>query len=438
MRSTSKYGWYVIAVLTLVNLISAVDRFMMGIVMVPLKTALDLSDTQLGLLQGLAFSLLYCLAGIPLGRLADVASRRFMLFLGCLGWTLATGACAFANSFGVLFATRVVVGLGEATLMPVAISLMGVYIARHQLATATSIFMMGATAGKAVAFIGGGAVLAAVAVQGGITLFGHEFADWQTLFLCAALPGIPIALMVLTIREPTRPSGSKARSSLRDLYGHFSKHSFEILTFTVAGICMILMAHLFAAWAPSFFVRRFELGVTQAGLIVGLTVVAIGPLGGILGGVIADRLLKRGIEAGPLIVICGSLVLAIPGTMLMAFGGSVELAVIGYGWAQMAVLAGGPQSYVGIQMLTPLRHRGMLGASYLAVTTLAAMGVGPTAIGIFSDIVWTDPVMGLGYSILSVLLIFATIGLIAAALTYRHFAGAVRAAYAEDEEPISA
>ncbi|ATE63678.1 MFS transporter [Rhizorhabdus dicambivorans] len=429
-ESTARYGWYVLGILTFVNLISATDRFLMGVIMVPLKTDLQLSDTSLGLLQGLAFALLYCLAGIPLGRIADTYSRRLLLAAGCLGWTVATGACAFADSFESLFAARLIVGLGEASLMPAAISLIGAYIARDRLGTATSIFMMGATGGKAVAFIGGGALLSFLTIQGGMTLLGHEFRPWQALFLAAALPGIPAALILLTVREPARPGKPMAAAkAMRELWGHIRRHRAAVFGFFVAGTCTILNAHLFAAWAPSFFVRRYGLGVGEAAMIVGVVVVAIGPVGGITAGVIADRLLRRGVETAPLRVMLGAFLLAIPGAILMVAADSLWLAMMGYAIAQIMVLAGGPQSYSGIQMLTPLRHRGIMSATYLAVTTLAAMGVGPASIGLFSDNVWTDPATGLGYSIMTVLVIFTLIGLGGLVMATSRFAGTARAAH---------
>lgn len=429
VETTSRYGWYVLGILTFVNLISATDRFLMGVIMVPLKTDLNLSDTSLGLLQGLAFALLYCAAGIPLGRIADTRSRRAMLSIGCVAWTFATGACAFATSFESLFAMRLIVGLGEASIMPAAISLIGAYIVRNRLGTATSIFMMGATGGKAVAFIGGGALLSLLAAQGGLMLLGVEFRPWQVLFLAAALPGIPAALILLTIREPARTSPRLAvGKAMSDLWGHVARHRVGVLSFVVAGTCTILNAHLFAAWAPSFFVRRYDLGVGEAAMIVGVIVVAIGPLGGIAAGVIADRLLQRGVETAPLRVMVCAFMLAIPGALLMVITDSLTLALVGYAMAQIMVLAGGPQSYSGIQMLTPMRHRGIMSATYLALTTLAAMGLGPTTIGVFSDHVWTNPATGLGYSILTVLVIFSVIGLLALIVASRSFSAAVRAA----------
>lgn len=431
VETTSRYGWYVLGILTFVNLISATDRFLMGVIMVPLKSDLHLSDTSLGLLQGLAFALLYCAAGIPLGRIADTWSRRAMLSIGCVAWTFATGACAFATSFESLFAMRLVVGLGEASIMPAAISLIGAYIVRHRLGTATSIFMMGATGGKAMAFIGGGALLSLLTVQGGLMVLGMEFRPWQTLFLAAALPGIPAALILLTIREPARPGRKLAATkAMGELWGHVSRHRAAVFSFLVAGTCTILNAHLFAAWAPSFFVRRYGLGVGEAAMIVGVIVVAIGPLGGIAAGVIADRLLQRGVETAPLRVMLCAFLLAIPGTLLMVSASSLTMALVGYAMAQIMVLAGGPQSYSAIQMLTPLRHRGIMSATYLALTTLAAMGLGPTAIGLFSDHVWTNPITGLGYSILTVLAIFSVLGLLSVVIASRGFSAVVREAQA--------
>lgn len=420
--ASSRYGWYVLAVLTLVNVTSATDRFLMGVIMVPLKADLRLSDTSLGLLQGLAFALLYCAAAIPLGRLVDSRSRRTLLATACAAWTFATGACAFVDTFASLFAMRVIVGLGEAAIIPASISLIGAYIARDRLGTATSIFLMGATTGKAVAFIVGGALLSVLTAAGGLVLLGFEFRPWQALFLAAAVPGIPVALMLLTIREParhgTRPS---ARAAFHDLLGYLGRHRLTVISFIAAGTCAILNAQLFAAWTPSFFVRRHGLGVGEAAMLVGVIVVAVGPLGGIAGGMISDRMLRSGISSAPLRVMCGAFLLAIPGTVLMVTSDSLALALAGYGLTQAAVLAAVAQAYSGIQMLIPLRYRGTMSAIFQTVTTLTALGLGPTSIGLFSDHVWTDPATGLGYSIVTVLVIFTALGLLALGITARRF-----------------
>ncbi|MFD2500269.1 MFS transporter [Rhizorhabdus histidinilytica] len=181
-----------------------------------------------------------------------------------------------------------------------------------------------------------------LAAQGGLMLLGVEFRPWQVLFLAAALPGIPAALILLTIREPARTSPRLAvGKAMSDLWGHVARHRVGVLSFVVAGTCTILNAHLFAAWAPSFFVRRYDLGVGEAAMIVGVIVVAIGPLGGIAAGVIADRLLQRGVETAPLRVMVCAFMLAIPGALLMVITDSLTLALVGYAMAQIMVLAGG-------------------------------------------------------------------------------------------------
>jgi MFS family permease len=166
------YAWYVALLLAAAHLISFIDRFLMSLVMEPLKADMSLSDTQLGLLQGTGFVILYTVAAVPLGLLADRLNRRNLIIAGITIWSVATGLCGLASSFGSLFLARLGVGFGEAALVPAAMSLLAAYFPRRQLGRAVSLFTTGASLGKSAALIGGGAVLAALTVSGGLACRG--------------------------------------------------------------------------------------------------------------------------------------------------------------------------------------------------------------------------------------------------------------------------
>ncbi|HYG26751.1 MAG TPA: MFS transporter [Caulobacteraceae bacterium] len=399
--TVSAYAWYVLVVLTLTNIVGAVDRFMMGILVVPLKGAMHLTDTELGLLQGMGFALLYSLAGLPCGRLADRIDRRLMIAVGCLAWTVATAACAFANSFATLFVARVFVGLGEATLLPAAMSLLGAYFPRERIGLSTGVFVVGSSLGKAIAFIGGGALLGLLAAAGGIAVMGRHFEPWQALFLAAALPGILTTVLCFTMREPARAPGEGGRSSsLRDLWEHVWGRRAAFGLFVVAATCVVTVGILFAAWAPSFFVRQFGLGISNAAMLVGVTALIVSPIGAVVGGQITDALARRGLRTGPLTVLTLALCVIAPASYVaFVFSDNLALSVAAYGLAQATVLASGPQCYAGLQSMTPMRHRGTVSATFLALTTLTSLGFGVPVIGMLSDYAFNGGDNSLGLSL---------------------------------------
>jgi MFS family permease len=173
------------------NTFSFIDRQVLGLLVTPIKQEFGISDTRIGLLQGLAFGLFYTLLGIPMGRLVDSGNRRKIVAAGVALWSLMTAAGAGARSFSSLFLARMGVGIGEATLSPAAFSLLSDYHPRERLASALSIFSMGIFFGSGLALIVGGLIIGAVG-------------SWRLTFLLVGLPGLLAALLALTIREPAR------------------------------------------------------------------------------------------------------------------------------------------------------------------------------------------------------------------------------------------
>ena len=425
-QPVSAYAWYVLVVLTLTNIVGAVDRFMMGILVVPLKGAMHLTDTQLGLLQGMGFALLYSLAGLPCGRLADRVDRRLLISVGCFAWTIATAACAFANSFTTLFIARVFVGLGEATLLPAAMSLLGAYFPRERIGLSTGIFVVGSSLGKATSFIGGGALLGLLAAAGGIVLMGWHFAPWQALFLAAAAPGILTTLMTVTMREPPRaPSDGGQSASIGDLWRYVMERRSAYFLFVTAATCVVTVGNFFAAWAPSFFVRHFGLGISKAAMLVGVTALIASPIGAFIGGQITDTLARRGSRTGPLTVLTLALCVIGPGSYVaFVLSDSLALSIAAYGLIQATVLASGPQCYAGLLGMTPMRHRGTVSAAFLGLTTLIALGIGVPVIGMLSDYVYAGGANGLGLSLFTAVGALAVIGVWVGFMARRHVAKA--------------
>src|SRR5258708_14916503 len=189
-----RYAWYVVFILMVCYTLSFVDRQILSLLVGPMKRDLAISDTRIGLLQGVAFALFYGLMGLPLGRLADTRNRRNVIIVGVVLWSFLTGACSAARSFWSLFLARMGVGVGEATLSPSAFSLITDYFPKEKLGAALSVYSMGIFIGSGLALIAGGSVVDAVTRMPAVTLpLLGAVAPWRFTFLIACAPGPAVA-----------------------------------------------------------------------------------------------------------------------------------------------------------------------------------------------------------------------------------------------------
>lgn len=415
------YAWYVAILLSAAHLVSFIDRFLMSLVLEPLKADLGVSDTQLGLLQGTGFVILYTLVAVPLGRMADSVNRRNLIIGGILLWSIATALCGLAHSFGSLFLARIGVGFGEAALVPAAMSLLAAYFPRQQLGRAVSVFTMGASLGKSAALIGGGAVLAALTLAGGLAVpgLGH-LQPWQGTFVLMAIPGIILALILLSVREPARVDSGIVKPSLAVAFAHIERYRRAYLTHTAAATAVITVIQSLAAWSPTFYIRIFHMTPPQAGLLVGSVILVAAPLGHLFGGFLTDLFQKRGAPAPAAPVMIAGLLCAIPAILVLGTTRSLPLSLAAYGVLNFGVTMGAPASLAGIQMLTPDRLRGVVSSMFLATVTLIGIGMGPPLVGFVTDTVFGTP-LALDRSLMLVIPIVAMIGIACAFASRRPF-----------------
>jgi MFS family permease len=208
------YSWYVVGVLMLAYTNSFIDRQILSLLIEPIRRDLQITDTQVSLLAGLAFTIFYTLMGVPIARLADQKNRRTIIAIGIASWSVMTASCGLARNFWHMFLARVGVGVGEATLSPAAMSMISDYFPVGKLARAISIYSMGVYFGAGLALIIGGMVVKLVIEAGNVVLpvVGEVF-PWQMTFFFVGLLGIPIFLLMLTIREPVRRGIARRGSS---------------------------------------------------------------------------------------------------------------------------------------------------------------------------------------------------------------------------------
>ncbi len=401
-----RYAWYVAIVLMLCNTLSFIDRQILGLLAPLIKQELALSDTKIGLLQGLAFGIFYTLLGMPMGRIVDRGNRRNLVAAGIFCWSLMTAACAAARGFWTLFLARMGVGVGEATLSPSAFSLLSDYFPRERLGTALSIFSMGVFFGSGSALIIGGLVIGAVG-------------SWRLTFLIVGLPGLLAGLLMFTIKEPARRNllgGKVSRLSLGEVF-----LQVKLRWQSVAGICLAFAFQAMCnyaqqAWLPTYFVRAHGWQPKQAGLTLGVISLATGLLGAYLGGALCDRWQRGGKADAPLRV--GVLATACAGIFfslaLAAPALKFQLVMLVPAFFFLAMPIG--SSYASIQLILPNQVRGQIGALQVFTLNLLGLILGPFLPGFFNDYVFKNPQM-IGWSLaitvgaaslLSALLFYAT------------------------------
>lgn len=419
---TGLSGWPLVGLLAAIQLVAFSDRFLLTLVATPAKQAFGLSDTQLGLLQGSAFALPYALALPLLGTVADGGRQRGLLLVALALWGAATLACGLVGGFAGLLAARLVLGLGQAGIGPAALSLMPLHLRRDHLGRGISGLTASATLGRSLALLVGGAVLTWLTARGGLELPGlGPRAPWQALLLLAALPNLPLALLVLRIRPqpdgPTAGDDPVRRPSLRRALAWIGRRRAAYLPHALAATASVLMVQTLTAWAPTFYVRSFGFSPAESGLRLGLLVLIAAPLGHVTGGILLDRLRRAGrAEAAPLLLALG-LALALPATLLTSLAPDLSLSLAGF--AGLVAILGftSPPGLAGIQFLTPRGLRGRVSALFLAAVSLAGIGLGPPLVGLLSDHLLGEA--GLGLALLAVFAPVGGLGAVAALLAGR-------------------
>ena len=198
-------AWYILATVFLAYMFSSIDRQILTLMVEPVRADLHLSDFEMSLLQGLAFSMLYCIVALPLARLSDFKSRRKIIAAGAAVWCLMTALCGFAKTFSHLFMARMGVGVGEATLGPAAASLISDCFPPEKRGFAFSVYHLGQPLGGGLALVIGGAILGALEGIEIVSLgFFGEFRPWQLAFIIVGLPGLIIVVLMHTFAEPKR------------------------------------------------------------------------------------------------------------------------------------------------------------------------------------------------------------------------------------------
>jgi predicted MFS family arabinose efflux permease len=371
---STQYRAYVMCILVLVYTFNFIDRQIVGILAVPIKADLLLTDTQLGLMGGLAFALFYTALGIPIAMLADRKNRTWIITIALTVWSAMTAVCGLAQNFWQLFLARLGVGVGEAGGVAPAYSLISDYFPSHQRARALSVYSFGIPIGSALGIVFGGIIASKI--------------DWRFAFFAVGFAGILIApLFKMTVMEPVRGQfdsnhAKTSPASLREIVGKLAhKPSFWLIS--LGASCSSMMGYGLFFWLPSFFVRSYGLSLLDASLFFGAIILIGGIAGTWFGGSLADRFGadKRAyviIPAVAIVAIVPLYVVAIlsPNLTVVFFAMLIPNA-LGLAWLGPALSA--------IQHVVPPSMRATASAIFLFINNLIGIGVGTAALGFISD-----------------------------------------------------
>jgi len=416
-------AWYAVIVLMVCYTFSFIDRLILAFLVTPLKHDLSLSDTQIGLLQGLAFAVFYSILGIPCGLAADRINRRNLIAVGVFAWSLMTSLGSIAKSFGMLALSRMGVGVGEATLAPAAFSMIADYFPPERLSSAMSVYSMGVQLGAGLALIVGGLVAQAVMHMAPVDLpLLGTLQPWRITFLIVGLPGILVAALVLTVREPLRRNvtsaiGTVRVTGLRSAAGHLLARWRSAAGISLVMACQSMSNYAFGSWIPTYFERLHQWPRSRSGLFLGSMTIICGCIGLFFGGRLSDRWLRSGMAEAPLRVGLLSL-LGVAATLVPAMLSSSEnltVALLVPAVFFLALPIG--CSYASIQMIFPNEVRGTVSATMLLILNLVGLTLGTLLPGLLDDRLFHDEQM-LGQSIAITASFASVAGTIAALLTF--------------------
>lgn len=395
------YGWYVVFILCLCGMVAYVDRSIINLLVEDIKRDLSLNDTQISLLQGLAFALFYAVMAVPLGRLSDTSNRRIIVSVGIVVWTLAAMACGLARSFWQLFAARTMVGVGEATLTPAGFSLLADLFIPNKLALPVSVFTGSSFFGSGLALLLGGLVIAYIASLDTVSLpLVGVVAPWQAAFVVAALPGLALALVFfLTIKEPARRIARDStatlaaadKPTLRDLWAHCHANG-RVFAAVFIGVSFLAAAQFaLGAWVPAFFIRQYGWTSSEVAYAYGWIFLLCGTGGVVGGGWLTNRWLKRRWRDAHLRVALLSAVATAPFIVACALA---EDAAWSVAYLASAVLFGTIAFGAGpslLPVISPPRMRALIVALYLLVANIIGQAGGPALVAIATDYVFGAP-----------------------------------------------
>jgi MFS family permease len=389
-------GWWAVTVFAIAAVLSYTDRQILGLLVDPIRGDLHISDTEISILQGAAFAVLYSFVGLPLGRIADLVPRRALLVFAVVMWSFGTIVCGYANSFAALFGARLLVGIGEAALAPAAMSLIADFFPPTARATPTGVFLTGMVIGGGAAVGIGGALLSAAEHA----MFAHVpavgvLAPWREVLVVLGIVGLAVALLMLTLRDPNARSVTwqEARSRMLAFgdVAHAVRSQYATLLPLYAAMAIgSIIDYAIISWSPALLSRNFGYSAAEIGAGLGLVSIIAGLLGTPGGGWLADWVANRYGSSARIRLCEFTMIVGFAAAPIGFVGNATAVLVCAFVWILVSSFVG----TIGIATtldLLPDESRG-LGTSIIAFcNTIVGLGTGPTLVALASDYIYKSP-----------------------------------------------
>lgn len=361
----------VLALLTTALTLSYVDRYLVAVLVQPIKAELGLTDVQIGLLTGFAFAAFYALLGMPIARLADRGHRRLVIGCSVVAWSVMTALSGAVQNFAQMAIMRFGVGAGEAGVFPTSQAIIADTFPPERRTTAMAVFASGGSLGLLIAFTLGSLL--------------ETHLGWRWTFVALAMPGIVVAPMIfLGLPADAKASAAKSQNGIANgLASLWNNPDFRQIPFAQGAVVILIFGQ--AQWLPAFFERSFAASRTSVGMVLGPTQAVAGILGIVPGGVLADRLRRRDAR-WPLRVAQFSLLAAIVPAILLYGSHDLDSAYV------MAAITcflfsvpAGPIA-AHLQSVVPPPQRASAAAAAVMIASFVGLGGGPVVIGGLSDL----------------------------------------------------
>jgi MFS family permease len=386
-------GWYATVMLAVLYWLSVLDRYIISLLVDPIKKDLGITDVQFGLLQGLAFIGSFTLFGLIFGALADRVNRRKLIYVGVTIWSIATAFCGVAQNFWHLLLARVGVGVGEASLNPSATSMIADLFPRAKLTTAMAVYAIGSTVGSGTALIIGGAIVGLVSHLDVIVLpLIGEIRPWQAVFFIVGIPGSLIAFSIFTVPEPVRRGrgADGKKSAMGGGYTGLFKFMksqprffiYHYLGFTFASA--VVTGGI--AWFPTHITRTFGWSAPEVGAALGPALMIAGIVSKLATGRLVDLMYQRGYRDAQLRWYGLGMLFAAPVGVFATTSGNVWTFITAITVFMTLIGAFQACAMTALNLVTPNELRGSGVALFSTTAGLLGGGAGPVLIATASNI----------------------------------------------------
>ena len=421
-RLSASRQWWMVGALTILSMLAYIDKNVVVLMLKPIQLDLGISAAQATLAIGTAFAAANLIVGLPSGWLADRADRRIVIWAAVSLWSVMAVLCGFATSFLMLMLVRGGVGFAEGLLPPSCYSFIKDGVSPARRARALSVFAMSILVGTGVAFLLGGLLIGFLTSHdfSTVPLFG-KMRPWAQAVALIGLAGVPVSLLVFTIRDPGRLTSMRSQDEprLRDAFGHLIARRGVFIPLAVFSVASAMLTNSINIWVAPLLSAHFGLSPSQIGPPVGLMLLTVGPIGLFSAGAAIDYLDRRKLAGAPIVAVLVSALLLIFAT-IQPLAPSQTLA-----WSYLCVAALAANSYLVVTSaliikLLPSAVTGKAIAIYLVLQGVLGVGAAPTITALVVEHVFKgqpDPI-GLGMSLTHGT--YVMLALLGAILLYRN------------------